>query len=576
MKTENVEAFRYASKKTLYVLAASALVISSQLANAQTVLPADAKATCSVSAVEFAGWFTSGTVTANGGVEPADSVIFPNTPNCSFYKWSEQMFLWLTSPAPPKLGKGSHVFNSPVFYDVSPLENGKRTLIPNAPDKIRIFSPRISQVGPRGRPVAFDKTGKMFTVVRPELGPSGKPLIRNKAGDKIEIGRTQIASDGKPVFLDKAGKVIDHRVTPSGRPFLADKAGKAIDFRLNKITLNGKQFFLDGRGNVIETEQGQAGGGALIAQNGSIVYYALQVNDVYAYFATGAKNGGITPPPTRFPTMVPELNAIVAFGLAHSKTFPDANALAVELKSSWIETTGLDASKYVTITATIPTFDTSDATHWVANGTKQAQLALVGLHIVGSTRGHPEMIWSTFEHIDNTRNAQYTYTNTADAPITVPQNDAGTWLFSTNPPAATPNQQLMTVSGSDIVATSPPTPIGPSDVLRLSPWGSPGSSAAKNTEVIAINNSVIGMLAAGDVRKNYILIGSTWTIGGAPPNGSNEVGTNQLANSTMETFLQPSNCFMCHSDGMLGTAPGPDGFSGGLSHIWEPIRPLFP
>ena len=95
----------------------------------------------------------------------------------------------------------------------------------------------------------------------------------------------------------------------------------------------------------------------------------------------------------------------------------------------------------------------------------------------------------------------------------------------------------MTVSGSDIVATSPPTPIGPSDVLRLSPWGSPGSSAAKNTEVIAINNSVIGMLAAGDVRKNYILIGSTWTIGGAPPNGSNEVGTNQLANSTMETFL---------------------------------------
>jgi hypothetical protein len=60
------------------------------------------------------------------------------------------------------------------------------------------------------------------------------------------------------------------------------------------------------------------------------------------------------------------------------------------------------------------------------------------------------------------------------------------------------------------------------------------------------------------------------------PTAGNEVGTNQLANSTMETFLQPSNCFMCHSDGMLGTAPGPDGFSGGLSHIWEPIRPLFP
>jgi hypothetical protein len=45
-----------------------------------------------------------------------------------------------------------------------------------------------------------------------------------------------------------------------------------------------------------------------------------------------------------------------------------------------------------------------------------------------------------------------------------------------------------------------------------------------------------------------------------------------LANSTMETFVQGGNCFDCHSgDNMLGSPGG-----GGLSHIWDPIKPLFP
>ena len=82
--------------------------------------------------------------------------------------------------------------------------------------------------------------------------------------------------------------------------------------------------------------------------------------------------------------------------------------------------------------------------------------------------------------------------------------------------------------------------------------------------------------AAGDVRKNYIMIGATWTIDGKRPAGSNEVGTNTLANSTMETFKQNINCFGCHTgpasdpNVMLGDANG-----GGLSHIWGKINPLF-
>src|SRR4029077_10845961 len=126
--------------------------------------------TCTVAAVEFSNWFTSGTVTPNGGVDPADSIMFPNLPNCSFYKWSEQMFLWLTSPVPTKYGAGSHVFNSPVFYDLTPPDptTGVRTLVPNTTGRIRDFSVRISQLGPKSQKVVFDQTGKMFNVARPD------------------------------------------------------------------------------------------------------------------------------------------------------------------------------------------------------------------------------------------------------------------------------------------------------------------------------------------------------------------------------------------------------------------------
>ena len=67
---------------------------------AQT-LPADAKPICTVTPTQFAGWFQTGKVALDGVVNPANSVTFPNTPNCSFYQWSMQMFMWLTSPTGP-------------------------------------------------------------------------------------------------------------------------------------------------------------------------------------------------------------------------------------------------------------------------------------------------------------------------------------------------------------------------------------------------------------------------------------------------------------------------------------------
>jgi hypothetical protein len=51
-------------------------------------------------------------------------------------------------------------------------------------------------------------------------------------------------------------------------------------------------------------------------------------------------------------------------------------------------------------------------------------------------------------------------------------------------------------------------------------------------------------LIAGDVRRNYIMTGSTWMIAGSFPFttfSTTEVGTSKMNNSTMETFVQGAN-----------------------------------
>ena len=138
-------------------------------------------------------------------------------------------------------------------------------------------------------------------------------------------------------------------------------------------------------------------------------------------------------------------------------------------------------------------------------------------------------------------------------------------------------------SQNNIIAADGQT-IGPVNVTRIDPWGSDPTAqdtADKNTAVISINRSVIDQLAAGDVRKNYILVGSIWTDGNPPvvpssnpPVVGNLFGTTFISNSTMETFEQPGTCMKCHTSrgvsGMLGNSNG-----GGLSHIWGKINPLF-
>ena len=346
-------------------------------------------------------------------------------------------------------------------------------------------------------------------------------------------------------------------------------------------------------------EIGQAGsGGVLMSQNGSLVYYGVHINDVYAYFLTGQKNGQF-PLETKFPRTQDDLNAVESYV---AKAFPhvtlsDADALTMELKTSWVEaSTVADASDFITMPAEIPNYEKVSDTRWERQGTRTTELALVGMHVVGTVQNHPEFVWATFEHVANAPNAPYYYTDTnGDLKMARDPSDAD-YIFAAKGSGLHQIQAnvecMKEGDDGDIVAkTDGGKPvcqggIVPSDTLRLYPWGSPNdkSAAENNTLLISNNNSVRGQLSDGDVRANYVQIGGIWT---SPAKNGEDApipdtaafhtsdlrGSKALANATMETYVQGTSCFSCHKQ----TKGAPNSFQPfDLSHIYSQIVPLTP
>jgi hypothetical protein len=577
-------------KKTTSIIALMLLLCftlwkcSSPRSAAKADLPQDVLASCTLSADTFKTWFANGQVTANGLVTPANSVKFPHQKNCDFYQWSERMFLWITSPQ-----KGGLVLTSPEFYNVTPPDSaGNRTLIPHTTGSAIRMTGSISKFGPNRLPVVKDKKGKFYEVEKSQ--PNTKESVQDASGKLVEVDHL-VPTANTFAFVDKAGKTIAH-------PHAVIQHKKNQLHFVRRFIVGKKTVFLDVAGNVVDSEEGQATGDALMAQNGSLVYYLTLVNDVYAQYLNLAKNDPAMR--KKFPTTALERDIIYAYALLHHVVLPHPNALAMELKSSWVEASTLpDSSNYVLMTATIPTYDTT-ALKWTPTGEKTVRMALVGIHIAGSVAGHPEMIWSTFEHKNNAPNAAYAYLNTKKDTVRVPQETGTGWLFTANAADATPNVSHIVCydtlnvnnkfGSTDTLFSNNGFPISASNTLRTMPWGSPSAAgaysnpqdttaAASNSEILSINNTIHSLLAPGDIRKNYLLIGAVWTPNGSAPSGFGysgvdtagiTIGTSVLANSTMETYFQSptQSCFTCHSNNPGTPTLSPDT----LSHVFTAIQ----
>jgi hypothetical protein len=617
-------------------------------------LPPGFTDSCAVSSTLFATWpQTPGTpipAPVNTTFAPANSATFSNLANCAFYQWGMQDFLWLTSPTTSAYGGTGLILDSPAFYDVSPPGASGRTLLPHTLGFIHPLALRAAQVDALGLQMIFDASG---TPIQVKPAPKGAaPIVLNTAGQKVQISHVQLGKAGRPILLDASGNEILAQHSVGVKPEARAENGKAeipTMITAQKFVIDRFPIFIGPSLSVIDVEQGEADGGVVEAQltsQGSLVYYATLVNDVYAYYLTAmvdnkftlpATPGGVCTPKAGapcfltdgiclpstgvpcFPTTAQQLAQIVSFASGHGTTFPDANALAIEVKSAWVVAAGLpNLSSYVTMNATIPVYSptvpppSGTATLTDTGTTQTVQLALVGMHVVGSAVGHPEMIWATFEHVANAPRDTYSYVNASGTTTPVTLNVAtlptiagssAPWLFSQT--SAPNNDTLFNVENMTYNASPVPPPaatitnlppsasIAPSNTMRWKPFGAATdinpnpvdpNIAVSNTEIIAVNNSINNptapLLTSGDVRLNYVMTGATWTAGGAAPTGApagfpvggNQVGTSSLANTTMETYEQGSptspqtqakgsNCFSCHNGGNTTT----------VSHVFPAI-----
>lgn len=374
------------------------------------------------------------------------------------------------------------------------------------------------------------------------------------------------------------------------RTFIKEVAGKG---GLSSIALRATKK--DGS----ELESGQADGNALISNKNDVVFYGLHANDVYAYYRSEEANGDFESPNSlfdNFPTTADDVTQISNLLPSNQEPISDANALAMELKTSWVEAQSVDdISQYITITTEVPIYSkNSTNTIWTeTTETESKKLALVGMHIVGTVTGHPEMVWTTIEHVNNAPDKAYYYlTQSTPSQISTFGFDgspvSGEWSFNATPannidevtptasynvPTSSEPAQIKTelfetiyIEGSK---TEKPLPIVAATVVRLNPWGNVSSSsngsekikiAQSNTDLVSLNSSVISALAnKNDVRANYIQIGGIWDKHGSIPTSgdvSNLAGGLYLSNTTMETFhqypdknngFQTTNCFACHN-----------------------------
>ncbi|WP_210330696.1 mannan-binding lectin [Aliikangiella sp. G2MR2-5] len=278
----------------------------------------------------------------------------------------------------------------------------------------------------------------------------------------------------------------------------------------------------------------QAGDGATIYdQNGNVVYYDVRFS--------------------RNMCDVSSINQLT--------NFPTGTT---EIKTAWRVITSAEASNYINMTANVGT-------------QKDVLLGLVGMHLAIATTDHPEFVWATYEHNNN-------------SPDCAKPGQSTGWLFASPQctDALIKGDSLAIVqcqfnqadkqSASQITGT-------PTEICREYPYGTAASdpNAEENLgDVTSLNQHVRDNLK-GDlaVLKNYFNVGDLWVSNIALSSDiSNQRGSLRLANTVAETTFQDvdihsknfiSNCFGCHNYTGESQNKNKNTTSGSLSHIFDDI-----
>lgn len=268
-------------------------------------------------------------------------------------------------------------------------------------------------------------------------------------------------------------------------------------------------------------EVNQAGSrGMLVHADGRAVYYSQHINDVFYNFI---RDNGYNIP-TKYMAASPNQN------------FPVG---ALELKASW-RIVNAPTPEFYTRTAEIELLVEKDGEILVdPTSIATVTVALVGMHVVGVVKGHPEFIWATFEQKNN-------------APVlpvgTLPTKPVSSrdWTFYK---AGTPKRECNLSGSRDFVLDESTQKLSPVTNAYLQ-YACGGGSEENTANIKSLNKSVQAKLKPP--WNNYELIGDTWILPNTIEPGQSlypqAVGSSSLSNVTMETFTQTQgNCFMCHT-----------------------------
>jgi hypothetical protein len=340
--------------------------------------------------------------------------------------------------------------------------------------------------------------------------------------------------------------------------------------------------------NFSETVQAGIGGtlgGTLIDQRGRLIYYAIHVNEPLLSFLQAHSLTTLKGLDTIGPTL----------------TFP---AGVVELKSAWMILRNQESA---------PTYFVAPAKvqrYTVINGVLAPEIdqkthepvfddvraALLAIHVVFTLPGHPEMIWSTFEHVHLDANGKSVRDNAPEAP----SNPFGT------PPQTVISKNNFPLYRADTKASDANKPVDgktmamhwdsktqsftknkevfQTSVYRPYPGsksdGTKAEDSQEDDEVILINDNATKMFSDArakklildsDMRQNYRLVGAIWLnapLTGPKPSftvkrpfenpqnqstsddASELAGEGRLGSTAMESFTESEdgepNCFSCH------------------------------
>ncbi|WP_131401711.1 hypothetical protein [Chryseobacterium sp. JM1] len=283
-------------------------------------------------------------------------------------------------------------------------------------------------------------------------------------------------------------------------------------------------------GNVDEIMQ--AKGAWLTDQSGNIVWYEIRMNTVESDFVRDNK--------------LYNYGSLSAFAAQNQGVwFPMES---IEIKAAWriIPEDQLESLKnfYKISMAMVPEIKGFDKNNKPIYGKySQKYLGLVGLHIIRKTNQSPQFTWMTFEHVNN-------------APTDGKIDPSVKYCFYDPKSTDKPNQSP--VPGKDSLNK-------PVQVVRI-------ADNAITPEIQQLNKQIQDMIKASNpksVWQYYQLVNVQWPENPVKDKDNNKkaplmtggITPKNIANVTMETYIQEKQCMDCHKNASVGDQKYPTDYS---------------